>query len=99
MTKNYSIALWRKWPRIVRTDSIETVKLKFMSKPYKHYSITLWRKGPHIVCRIRTDSIKAVKLLARISFLWSIVKIIDWEAEEVIFYKSKEDYINNIKET
>ena len=62
----------------------------------KHYSIALWRKLPRIV---RTDSIKTVKLLARISFLWSIVKIIDWEAEEVIFYKSKEDYINNIKET
>ena len=62
----------------------------------KHYSIALWRKWPRIV---RTDSIKTVKLLVRISFLWSIVKIIDWEAEEVIFYKSKEDCINNIKET
>lgn len=62
----------------------------------KHYSIALWRKWPRIV---RTDSIKTVKLLARLSFLWSIVKIIDWKAEEVIFYKSKEDYINNIKET
>lgn len=64
----------------------------------KHYSITLWRKWPHIVCRIRTDSIKTVKLLARLSFLWSIVKIIDWEAEDVIFYKSNEDYINKIGE-
>lgn len=63
----------------------------------KHYSITLWRKGPHI---IRTDSIKIVKRLARLSFLWKIVKIIDWEADEIIFYKSKlnKDYINKIKE-
>lgn len=68
-----------------------------MSKHYKHYSIALWRKWPRIV---RTDSIKTVKLLARLSFLWKIVKIIDWEAGEVIFYKSKinEDYINEIKE-
>lgn len=63
----------------------------------KHYSITLWRNGPRIV---RTDSIKTVKRLARLSFLWKIVKIIDWEADEVIFYKSKlnKDYINKIKE-
>ena len=55
-------------------------------------------KGDDIYDQTLFNSI-TVKLLARISFLWSIVKIIDWEAEEVIFYKSKEDCINNIKET
>lgn len=52
-----------------------------------HYSITLWSKrGPHI---IRTDSYKTVKLWRGLSFLWRVVKVIDWEADEVIFYRSK----------
>lgn len=62
----------------------------------KHYSIILWRKGPRIV---RTNSIEIVKHLARLSFMFDIIKIIDWEAEKVIFYKSKDgEYINRIKE-